>query len=43
MVRRLVEEQDIRTLQEDLRQLDTHSPATRELGRGAIEVRALEA
>ena len=43
MVRRLVEEQDVRTLQEDLRQLDTHSPAAREFCRGAIEVRALKA
>ena len=38
MVRRLVEEQNVRALQEDLRQLDTHAPATRELCRGAIEV-----
>ena len=43
MVRRLIEEQDIRTLQEDLRQLNTHSPAAREFCRGAIEVRPLEA
>ena len=43
MVRRLVEEQDVWTLQEDLRQLDTHSPAAREFCRGTIEVRALEA
>ena len=43
MVRRLVEEQDVRTLQEDLRQLDTHSPTAREFCRGTIEVRALEA
>ena len=34
----LVKQQDIRTLQEQFGQFETHAPTTRELGRGAVEV-----
>ena len=42
MVRRLVEQQHVRLLQENLCQFDTHTPTTRELTRGAFEVRTQE-
>ena len=43
VVRRLVEEKDIGLLQEELRQLDTHTPAPTELARLSREVASLEA
>ena len=43
MVRRLVEEKDVGLLQEELRQLDTHTPAPTELARLSREVASLEA
>ena len=42
MVRRLVEQEDRGTAQQQLRQLDAHAPAARELARGAAEVLAAE-
>lgn len=43
VVRRLVEEEDIGLLQEELRQLDTHTPAPTKLARLSREVASLEA
>ena len=43
VVRRLVEEEDIGLLQEELCQLDTHTPAPTELARLSREVASLEA
>ena len=43
VVRRLVEEKDIGLLQEELRQLDTHTPAPTKLTRLSREVASLEA
>ena len=43
MVRRLVEEKDVGLLQEELCQLDTHTPAPTELARLSREVASLEA
>ena len=42
VVRGLVEQEDRRPAQQQLRQLDTHAPAPRELARGAAEIRTLE-
>ena len=39
----LVEQEDRRTTQQQLRQLDAHAPAARELARGAVEILAPEA
>ena len=43
MVRGLVEQQHVRTHEQDLGQFDTHTPAARELARRTLQVRALEA
>ena len=43
VVGRLVEQQHVGPLQQDLGQFDTHAPATRELPRGPLEVGSLEA
>ena len=43
MVRRLVQQQHIRTLQQYLGQLNTHAPATTELTRGTLQVATLKA
>ena len=42
MVGGLVEQQDVRFLQQDLGQLDTHAPASRELAGGTLQVRTLK-
>ena len=42
VVCRLVEKEYRRSAQQQLRQLDTHAPATRELARGALEIRTAE-
>ena len=43
VVGRLVEEEEIRSLQEDLGEFDTHAPPSRELTSGAIEIGAFKA
>ena len=43
VVGRLVEQEHVGLLQENLGELDAHAPATGELARGAVEVAALEA
>ena len=43
MVRGLVEQQHIRSLQEDLGQFDTHAPAPGELRGGTVKIRSQEA
>ena len=43
VVRRLVKKEDIRLLQEELCQLDTHTPSPTELARLSLEVASLEA
>ena len=42
MVRGLVQKEDRRTPQQQLRQFDTHAPAARELARGTPEIRTFE-
>ena len=42
VVRRLVEQKDRRTPQQQFRQLDTHAPTARKLARGASEIRPFE-
>ena len=43
MVGGLVEQQHIRLLQQNLRQLDTHAPTTRELASGTFQIRTFKA
>ena len=43
VVRRLVQQQHVGLLQQDFRQLDTHTPATRELTRRPLKISTFEA
>ena len=42
VIRRLIEQQHVRFLQQQLRQLDTHPPSTAEITRLTLEIRPLE-